>query len=775
MPAARTPPPLPILAVAALAGTGACLAWPTLPTVPAVVAALLGIVAMARRTLVPAVLLAAFAWTALHAGGSLSRQLPAVPAKHDVVVDGRIANLPRYEPRRVVFEFDVGPSDGRQLRGRRVRVSWYADGDAQLPVLRGGERWRLPLRLQAPRGLRNPGGADVERHAFGDRLAGTGYVRGDGARRLGPATGLAGWRDRTAVRIARAVSSETSRFVRALAIGDTRGLDDEDWAVLRANGLIHLIAISGFHVGMVAGAAAAGVRALWWLIPSLGRRCPARVAAAVVGTAVAASYAAAAGFSLPTLRTLAMIAVATAAIATRRSLSTVHSLALALMAILLADPLSVLSAGFWLSFAGVAWLLWCMPRGSAAPARDLVRAQAVATVGLLPLTVLLFGEASVAGPLANLVAVPLWSLCVAPLAVLGLALDGIHPAAAAISWRAAAGVFDVGWPLFETLAESPLALLRLPEPSAVAVPLALLGAFWLLLPRGTPGKALALLLWLPLLWPDTDRPHDGAFEVTVLDVGQGLSVVVRTREHDLLYDAGPAVPDGFDAGERAVAPALHALGIRRLDRLVVSHGDLDHAGGVEAVLRAVPASRMYAPAGGPVDGAACVAGQSWTWDGVRFEILHPPMSFPYLANESSCVLRIRGAHGSALLTGDIGDVIEDRLVARYGRALASDVVVVAHHGSRSSSSEGFVAATRARHALISAGHANRYRHPAPAVVERWRRHGADVHDTARSGALGVRLDADGITISERRRERRRLWDAAHRAAGGDRGLSYGRD
>lgn len=285
MPAARTPPSLPILAFAVLAGAGAALAWPSLPGAPAVLAAVLAVVLAWRRRPVAAALFAAFAWTTVHAAWSLSRQVPSLPAKHDVIVEGRIASLPRYEPRRVAFELEIERASGLSVEGRRVRVSWYFERDDPPPVVHGGERWRMALRLQAPRGLRNPGGADAERHAFADRLAATGYVRGDGARRLAAAAGLAGWRDAASARIGRAVPGDTSRFVRALALGDTRWLTDEDWGVLRANGLTHLIAISGFHVGMVAGAGAAFVRLLWWLAPGLGRRCPARVAAAIVGVA----------------------------------------------------------------------------------------------------------------------------------------------------------------------------------------------------------------------------------------------------------------------------------------------------------------------------------------------------------------------------------------------------------------------------------------------------------------------------------------------------------
>ncbi|MGO4776006.1 DNA internalization-related competence protein ComEC/Rec2, partial [Lysobacter sp. 2RAB21] len=361
-------------------------------------------------------------------------------------------------------------------------------------------------------------------------------------------------------------------------------------------------------------------------------------------------------------------------------------------------------------------------------------------LGLLPVCVALFGQASLAGPLANLLAVPWWSLLVVPLALIGTGLESVHAGAGEFAWRLAAAGFEPGWPVFSALAESGLALWWLPEARWFALPLALLGAFWLLLPRGVPGKALAVLLWLPLLWPDRRLPGPGEAELVVIDVGQGLSVLVRTAGHSLLFDAGPAVRDGFDAGERAVVPALHALGVRRLDHVVVSHGDNDHAGGIKAVLRAFPAPAPFAPAdidGEAVQGLrtrACSAGTAWQWDGVRLRFLHPPAHFPYLKNESSCVLRIETEHGAALLTGDIGEVVERDLVRRAAQETAqtlhAEVVLVAHHGSGGSSDPDFVQATGARHALVSSGHGNRFGHPRADVLERWRRAGAAPRNTA---------------------------------------------
>jgi competence protein ComEC len=774
MRAAGTPLITPAIALALLAGVCAVLALPVVPpaalSIPVFATGLVLALRLRHARWLGALLLGG-GLAALHAWHALAIQLPAEPVQHEVGAVGRIVELPRVEPRRVAFMFDV--EAGSPVDGHVVRLAWYSDHGRTAPVLHAGERWRLLLRLRAPRGLRNPGGSDGEMHAFADRIAATGYVL-DGER-LAPATGLQGWRDAEAARITHAVHGTGERFIRALALGDTRGLTDDDWTRLRADGLTHLIAISGFHVGMVASTFALLVRLLWWLVPAMGRRVPARSAAAVAGLVAAAGYAAASGFSLPTVRTLLMIGVVALAQCSRRAIAMPQVLAMAMVAMLLVDPLSVLSAGFWLSYAGVAWLLWCMPRAGTSAVRDLFKAQGVATVGLLPLTVLLFGQASLAGPVANLVAVPWWSLVVAPLSVAGVALDAVHPAAGALAWRIAAWCFDLAWPLFERLASTPLSLWYLPETSPLAIVLALVGAAWCLMPRGTPGRALALVLWLPLLWPDRHAPAHGDVEATAIDVGQGLSVLLRTRHHALLYDMGPAVPDGFDAGERSVVPVLHARGIATLDRMVVSHADLDHVGGLATVRREVPGRDLLAPGGSGVAGARpCIAGQEWTWDGVRFVFLHPPPDFPYLANDSSCVLRVESRHGVVLLTGDISGRIEERLLAEDPAAIRADVVFVAHHGSRHSSDGGFVQATGAREAVFSTGHANRFHHPNSDVARRWAAAGARLWNTADTGAVVLRLDAGGPHVETQRTAHSRLWDAARRS-GADAGLSYGRN
>ncbi len=715
-----------------------------------------------------------FALAGGHARHAFDVRLPISLERQDVRIRGDVVDLPERDVRRTQFllRVDDDASQADALRGRLLRIAWY-DSGAPARTVAAGSRWEFDARLRAPRGLRNPGWFDSERHALANRLTAIGYVRNAAtAREIAAPAGLQAWRARMADRIDAALQSPVSRFIRALALGDTRGLDDRDWATLRATGLTHLIAISGFHVGLVAGFVALGMSLAWRAIPALARLMPRPVAMAFAAVAGAVLYTAVAGFALPTVRTTLMIAVVAAVRCARRAHSAFDALSLAVIAMVFVDPLSLLGAGFWLSVGGVAWLLWCLPNGDGGVLRSFASAQAVATVGLLPLTVALFGQASFAGPFANLVAIPWWSLVVVPLALLGAGLEALHAGLGALPWRAAGFAFDATWPAFEALGESRFAFAWLPEARWFALPMAALAAFWCLLPRGVPGKPLAMLLWLPLLWPSRALPPHGAFRIDVLDVGQGLSALVRTKSHALLFDMGPASHDGYDAGERAVVPALRALGVRALDVAVVSHADNDHAGGWDAVRRALPVRDSHAPEGSPTPVASrCIAGREWARDGVRFRYLHPTEHFPYLGNDAGCVLRIDGAHGSALLTGDIGEVVERTLRRRDAAALRVDVVLIPHHGSEGSSDPAFIRATGARVALVATGANNRFGHPRDAVVERWCRAGAHVLDTAAGGALRVDVGLNGVKTAARRETHARLWDAARRSTRGA-GLCY---
>jgi competence protein ComEC len=751
------------VAVAMLAGVALVQVFPALPPRWVSLVALVPMFALYARGVarrLPGAFLLGVAWACACGQAAMDQRLPADSSGRDDRVEGRVIGLAMRDEQGQRFDFRIEHAEAMPaLRGARVRVSWHGQG---APSVEPGSRWRLQLRLKRPRGVLDPGGSDSEKRALLQGIAATASVREPrSARLLANGSGIDAWRARLSKRIELSLPEGQSRFVQALALGDTRAIGQRDWEILRATGLTHQIAISGFHVGMVASAAALLVLGLHRLLPGLGRRLPAPASSAIAALLVASAYSALAGFALPTVRTLLMIAALLVAKLLRRGAGLGESLALALLAVLVADPLSVLAPGFWLSFAGVAWLGWCLPaREQIGAVRGFLHAQGVATLALLPLTAWFFGQASLPGPLANLVGIPLISLAIVPLCLLGLLALPVSAHAAAGCWQLAASLMDWLWRWLEVLAAWPGAMLWLPEPGFVALAFACVGAFWLLLPRAVPGKPLALLLLLPLLWPAGTQPRTGEANIDVLDVGQGMSVLVRTHSHALLYDAGPGgFGRGPDAGETIVVPTLHALGVRRLDTLLISHGDADHAGGMEAVRREWPQARVLGVEGWARPGMGlCRDTQAWRWDGVEFRVLHPPPWFPYLRNESSCVLRIEAGGRVALLPGDIGKHVEARLLHLHADQLRADLLLVPHHGSRGSSSGDFVNQVDPSVAVASVGAGNRFGLPRAEVVARYQDQGARVLSTAEGGALSFRLGPEGLSLrGARRLEQPRYW------------------
>jgi competence protein ComEC len=705
------------------------------------------------------VLLFGFAWACLQGGYALSLRLPAELVGQDIAVVGHVDGLPQHANGELRFDF-ITDREGNPagVAGKHLRLGWYRTSVEVAP----GERWKLLVKLRRPRGVLDPGGFDFEELALERRIAATGYVRKpETALKLGATPSIDALRERWSARIADAVRSPSSRFIRALALGDTRALTETDWDTLRATGLNHQVAISGFHVGIVASFGALVGWLIYWIFPRLGLLWPRPQAQPVMALLFGFGYAAMTGFELPTVRTLLMIVAALLARMWRRPWSVPDALALALLTMLIVDPLSVLAAGFWLSFVGVAWLLWCLPHDAPRGRVGVfVGGQGIVSLGLLPLTVWFFGQASLVSPLTNLIGIPGFALIVTPLSLIGLAVDLVLPRVGAWILQFAAHAMDALWWVLTQVSSWQGALVWLPEPSALALVLALVGAFWLLLPRGVPGKPLALLLWLPLLWPRIPAIPQGTADLAMIDVGQGLSLLVRTQHHTLLFDTGPAYSGGLDLGEAAVVPTLHAFGVRRLDALVVSHGDNDHSGGADSVRRAYPVALRYAPAGWPKgqDYQPCRRDATWTWDGVTFRFLHPPQYFPYLDNDSGCVLRISGPGWTALLPADIEAVVEERLVREQPDLLHADLLIAPHHGSKTSSTFAFLQSVHPKLALIAVGQGNRFGLPNAEVVERYLTQGIALEDSASDGLVRVRLDATGAHVVERTRERLlRFW------------------
>lgn len=732
----------------ALAGGLACLTvLPVLPSPLTIVLLLIiGLLLLPSRAYALGLFLLGVCWASHSAQSALDQRLPAELDGQTLWLEGRVVGLPEQREGVVRFQLEDATSR-RHALPPRMRLAWY-DG----PPLQAGERWRLAVRLKRPKGLVNPQGFDYEAWLLAQRIGATGTVK-QGERRIA-ADGFAAWRDGLRQRVLAVDAHGRSGAVAALVLGDDSGLTVADWRVLQDTGTVHLLVISGQHValfaavlyGLVVGLVRLGLwpRRLPWL--------PCACAAAFMG---ALGYGLLAGFEVPVRRACVMIAVVLVWRLRFRHLGVWTPLLLAWIAVLLVEPLAVLQAGFWLSFGAVAvlalvfsgrlggwswWVVWW-------------RAQWTLAIGLLPLFLALGLPISASGPLANLFAVPWVSFLVVPLALLGTLLLPVPWLGEAL--LSLAGLL-VGW-LFDALTMLAGAL---PAWLPMALPgwawlLVSIGALLVLMPSAVPMRALGLLLFLPLLFPPSTAPLAGQADVWQLDVGQGLAVLVRTREHALLYDAGPRYGD-FDLGERVVLPSLRTLGVSRLDVMLLSHADNDHAGGAVAVSQRLPVLRVLsgeaAALPAELQAQACVDGASWTWDEVRFTTLR--WSAAGEGNPASCVLRVEAQGETLLLTGDI-DAAAERALLDSGHVLRADWLQVPHHGSRSSSSTAFIDAVAPRAALLSRGQNNPFGHPHPAVMARYQSRDIEVYDSALIGALHVRLGAQEAARGWR--EQARFW------------------
>ncbi len=717
-----------------------------------------------------------FAWAALFAHARMADELPSEWEGRDIVLVGVVATLPQPYERSLRFEFNVEQVLTPQARvPSRIVLSWWGVGGrdgatALLPDVHPGERWQLTVRLKRPHGLVNPHGFDYEAWLLERGIRATGYVRPKGQRLLQkevqtPACMVERMRETLRGRIQSTLAgTPAAGVIAALVMGDQRAISSEQWQVFTRTGVNHLMSISGLHVTMLSGLAFALVNFAWRRSSRLVLALPAIKAAAVAGLLVAIAYALLAGFAVPAQRTVFMLAVVAAALWLGRATAAREVLAIALLVVLLIDPWSVLAAGFWLSFGAVA-IIMLVTTNRLRTDHWLVawaRVQWAVTLALVPVLLALFQQVSLISPLANALAIPLVSLVIVPLALAGVALpfDGVLHLS---QWLMSVCVLVLEW-----FSAFPDAAWEQHAPPAWTVVVALLGTVWILLPRGFPARWIGVIAFLPMLLIVPQPPPEGALRLTVLDVGQGLSVVAQTRTHALLFDTGPGFGPTADSGNRVIVPFLRASGIRRLDAMIVSHDDADHTGGAQSVLQAVPVEGLLTSLPdldpllliGPAE-QRCASGQAWTWDGVRFEMLYPDAETRVAGklkdNERSCVLKITAATGSVLIPADIEKRGEQTLLATAKAQLHSDVLIAPHQGSRTSSSAAFVKAVAADKVIFPVGYRNAFKHPHPDVVARYEAQGADLYRTDLHGAVLLEFVSGGIQVARQRELRRRYW------------------
>ncbi|MEQ1773651.1 MAG: DNA internalization-related competence protein ComEC/Rec2 [Burkholderiales bacterium] len=721
---------------------------------------------------------AGFLYAATRAQLRMDDALPPDWEGRDVQIAGVVASLPQTYERSVRFEFDVERviTQGAVVPSH-IALTWWGtpskDGQrGTQPEIKPGERWQLTVRLRRPRGSSNPHGFDYEAWLFERDIRATGTVRPkSGSRRIDamvhhPAYWIEATRERLRARILQALPDKPyAGVLAALAVGDQRAIPAEQWQTFTRTGVNHLMSISGLHITMVSGLIFTLAYGLWRRSARLVLRLPARKAAVIAGLTAALSYTLLAGFEVPAQRTLYMLVVMAVALWMNRLSAASAVLSVALLVVVLIDPWAVLAAGFWLSFGAVGIILYVSVGRIGTPHWLVTWAhvQWAVTLALMPALLAMFQQVSIISPVANALAIPLVSLVVVPLTLIGMLLP--------FDWvlQLSHGIMAWCFIALEWMSNLPAAVWQQHAPPGWTVLVAVAGAVILLLPRGFPMRWAGLAGFLPLFLAAPPPLAEGELQLTVLDVGHGLAVAARTRNHALLFDAGPAFGPQADSGNRMIVPYLRAAGVKALDMMIVSHDDLDHYGGASSVLQAMPVAQLLTsiPDLDPLlfeaaSAAKCVAGQKWEWDGVRFEMLHPTReSYDDASikdNNRGCVLRIATRTGAALIPADIEMRAEQQLLASSREKLRAQVLLAPHHGSKTSSIPEFVQAVDPRIVIYPVGYRNRFNHPHIDVEERYLRQGSHVYRTDRDGALTLHFGAsDAIKVTPHRAAYRRYW------------------
>ena len=713
-----------------------------------------------------------FLYASVYASHQLSLRLPGKLLGVEVALTGTVSGLPYVKGRRLRFLCDIDslqPLDGDApvVTSGRLRLDWYG-GDA--PDLKAGDRIEIVVKLKAPSGFMNPGGFDLERWLTQKKIVATGYVRSksfdvEHSIVSESAASVAAARNYLQRRLLQASDGLSMQgVVMALAVGDRSAIGSDHWKRFIDTGTNHLLAISGLHISLVAGFIGLLARGLW--------RCSRFTAPATkqvfslsMALVAAACYAAMAGFTVPTVRALTMFTVLALLLMSRRHQRRAHSLSLAVLVVCLIDPLSVLAPGFWMSFAAVTvlYLVFC---DTAKPGRvsalgRLMRGHVLVSIGLYPLTILFFQQASLIAPFANLLVTPLVGMLVTPLVFVSAVIALFSVPGAATVLLFANYLLEVALSVLTYLSNWPWALVKVSGVEYMGLLLGSMTALVLLIPLPVMVKLTSLLLLLPLLFPRLDHLETGSYVVSFLDVGQGTAVVVRTRDHVLVYDTGDQFSESFSAAEAVIIPYLRAKKSDKIDRLIVSHADRDHSGGADELLDQMDVDMLMSSAPLPqrpeAEYIACEAGMHWRWNDVSFLLLHPQPDSRGSKNDLSCVLKISNSGGLAtLLPGDI-EWAGERSVISTGGLQDIDILLSPHHGSMTSSSIEFINKINPDYVVHTVGYRNRFDFPRQEVVQRYSASGAQQYRTDLSGAIEFVVGPDHVEVVEYRDAARRWW------------------
>lgn len=691
-----------------------------------------------------AIMLTGFLWALMHAHWYFLHVLPESMSGQVVLVSGYISDIPKKVGRVQRFTLDVKEfaQAGQRYQPSRIKLSWYDGQDKLL----SGQHWQLWVKLKPPHGFINPGGFDYERWLFQNRIHATGYVKKHKDNSLLSDSGIwaIGRIRQYIVNRIQYFTQTYSGLIGALAVGYKGDISTDQWQLLTRTGTSHIMAISGLHIGLVASM-------VFWITRNLAptmilKRLPRTYFAALFALIAAAIYALLAGLAIPTQRAMLMLCVVLGSLLYRRQIKPINSLCWALILVLVVDPVSVLSPGFWFSFFAVALIAYCFSGRlfRLTGWQQWGRLQWIIAFGLFPISLFLFLQTSLVAPLANFILIPWVSFIVVPLilfATLSLAVSGLI---AQYLYQLAELSLMLIWPVLQTLSNFPVASWQQAHMPFSYLLLAIAGVLVVLAPKGLSHRWLGLIILLPCLLYRTPVPERGQAWIDVLDVGQGLSIVIRTQNHSLVYDTGARFSASFDMGDKVIVPYLKYMGISKLDKLIISHGDNDHIGGAESLIEQINIREIT---GQGIDRLnhdnkkPCAKGQKWQWDQVNFEFLHPDTSYS-VRNNQACVLRIDNGQHDMIITADIESEIEEKLIINYTDKLRSNFMLIPHHGSKTSSTMDFIDAIKAEYAIVSAGYKNKFQHPRPEVLQKYRLSGVKVFNTAEQGAIHINLHSE---------------------------------
>jgi competence protein ComEC len=711
-----------------------------------------------------------FSWALIIAHDKMHHSLPKVLEGQTLIATGTVVSIPEYRANQLRFDFLIKEIVTKVPINYplRVRLNRYFYGNLdKLPSVKKGDVWQFALRLKRPRSFWNPGSFDYQAQLFLQNIQATGYIVAKFSPRFIQAASFYYCIDSLREKLTHNIKISLKNYplvglISALTTGVRYDITNEQWQVMRGTGTNHLFAISGLHLAFIVGIIYFLTRFFYCRITHASLIIPVSQVAAGLTGLFAIFYAALAGFALPVQRALLMLLVFLWANLCRRNFALGYAFTCSLLVILVWAPFSVLSASFWLSFMAVMFILYGVLGRLKAESgwRTWGRTQYSVGFGLIPLSLLFFHQISWISFIANLLAIPAIGFVILPLALLGSFMTLLIPVWGCallvlterlleLLWQFLTYLSMMKWAQYTAFIATPWVLLA-----------SLLGLLVLFAPYGIPARYLSAIYLLPLFLWKPQGPKSGEIWFSLLDVGQGLASVVQTQHHTLVYDTGPN--RSFDAGRAVLVPFLQQRGITKLDMLLVSHGDNDHIGGASSLLREMPVISIVSSVPKkffPRCADFCKGKTHWEWDKVNFAILYPMANDVYSGNNSSCILKISNHSHSILLTGDIEKTGENYLVNGVNDQLASTVLLVPHHGSKTSSSIAFLNKVSPSIALFSTGYRNQFRFPHPVVLKRYQRLHASIYDTAVDGAIILKLNPNTktIEIETYRQKHHRFW------------------